>query len=400
MTLSSPKKYYSRFLEGHKGKLHFASHSHHFWPDVTREAQLAYWDDTAKTSDEKWDKIFGEVIPTFQSHVARILNLKDPQQIAFAPNTHELTARLLSLFLGKKELNILTTESEFHSWKRQMLRLKELPEFHLETVSTATILSYRRSFIEELKTKLQKKPDLFFISQVFFDSGIALTVDELIELEQSKHQNTIMVVDGYHGFAAIPTDLGSLEGKIFYLAGGYKYAQAGEGACFLVIPKGNWRPAYTGWFAEFAELSRPAGTEVGYSQDFMAFMGSTQDSSGLYRFNAAWDLFQKEGITVEQIHQHVLKMQQLLINVMPETFLDTFELTPLFERSLYSHGHFLTFISKSEKQASEAQEMLKNEGILIDRRGNRLRFGLGLYQDQADVEELGQCLQKLAKKSP
>jgi hypothetical protein len=37
--------------------LHFAAHSHHFWPDVSREAQLEYWDDCAKLSDEKWEKV-------------------------------------------------------------------------------------------------------------------------------------------------------------------------------------------------------------------------------------------------------------------------------------------------------------------------------------------------------
>jgi selenocysteine lyase/cysteine desulfurase len=100
MTLSNPKSLYSRFLKGHEGKLHFAAHSHHFWPDCTREAHLLYWDDCAQLSDEKWGKIFDEVIPKTQKHIAKLLNLKHPEQIVLAPNTHELSARLLSLFLG------------------------------------------------------------------------------------------------------------------------------------------------------------------------------------------------------------------------------------------------------------------------------------------------------------
>src|SRR5690606_735626 len=100
MTASDHKHLYSRFLKGHEGKLHFAAHSHHFWPDITREAQLDYWDDCAKASDHKWDKILGEVVPKFQSHVASLLNLKHREQIVFAPNTHEFVSRLLSLFLG------------------------------------------------------------------------------------------------------------------------------------------------------------------------------------------------------------------------------------------------------------------------------------------------------------
>ena len=38
-----------------------------------------------------------------------------------------------------------------------------------------------------------------------------------------------------------------------YLAGGYKYAMAGEGACFMHCPPGfGARPRNTGWYASFA----------------------------------------------------------------------------------------------------------------------------------------------------
>lgn len=395
MIHSDLKRHYSRFLNGHTGKLHFAAHSHHFWPDVTREAHLEYWDDCAKASDEKWNKIFSEVIPKTQEHIARILNLKDKKQIAFAPNTHELAARILSLFIGKESLSILTTSSEFHSWRRQILRLKELPQVKIEMVSTENFLNERRSLIEGLKAGLKNSPDIFFVSQVFFDSGLALTDDELYELFEAKSSSTIMVVDGYHGFAALPTDLSRLEGKIFYLAGGYKYGQGGEGVGFMVIPRGEWRPAYTGWFAEYAELSRPAGAQVGYSADGMAFMGATQDPSGFYRFNASWDLFCKEGFSVSKIHEFIKELQTEFLKALPEDFSNAHGLTPLF-KNLSWHGHFLTFEARSEEEGHKLQEALKDQQILIDRRGKRLRFGFGLYQDLSDIQVLGDRLKKLS----
>lgn len=395
MIHSDLKKHYSCFLKGHGTNLHLAAHSHHFWPDVTREAQIEYWDDCAKTSDEKWNKIFSQIIPKTQKHIAKILNLKDEQQIAFAPNTHELTSRLLSLFLGKSALSVLTTTSEFHSWKRQILRLKELPEVSLTTVTTDLLLSDRRAFLDDLKNKLKNSPDIFFISQVFFDSGLALTDSELMELLEAKSSTTLMVVDGYHAFAALPTNLGPFEGKIFYLGGGYKYAQGGEGSAFMVIPKGEWRPAYTGWFAEYAHLSHNPGSEVGYSSDGMAFMGSTQDPSGLYRFNATWDLFEKLGLTVPSIHAHVKALQEEFIRVMPKSFLQRFNLTPLF-KDLDWHGHFLTYSTRNPEEGEVIQQILRDKGILNDRRGNRLRFGLGLYHNQADIQNFQERLKKLA----
>jgi selenocysteine lyase/cysteine desulfurase len=392
----NPKTLYQRFLEGHQGKLHFAAHSHHFWPDITREAQLAYWDDSAILSDEKWNKIFGEVIPQTQKYMAKILNLKDHEQIALAPNTHELSARLLSLFLGRSEIKILTTSSEFHSWRRQFLRLSELTQVKVHEVSTQDLLSNKTHFLAEVKNQLSKNYDLIFLSQVFFDSGLALTDEELADLIKEAPSRTLFVLDGYHGFGALPTSLAAVEGKIFYLGGGYKYAQAGEGVGFMVVPKGDWRPSYTGWFAEYGNLSRPPGSQVGYTQDAMAFMGATQDPSGFYRFNATWKLFNDLGLDVAQIHQYVRNLQLHFLAQLPKSFVENNQLSPLYHSSLTYHGHFLTFEAPDSDEAIKLQEKLKEAKVLIDRRGARLRFGFGLYQDKSDVEALCLCLEKLA----
>jgi selenocysteine lyase/cysteine desulfurase len=182
--------------------------------------------------------------------------------------------------------------------------------------------------------------------------------------------------------------LSRLEGRIFYLGGGYKYGQGGEGIGFMVVPKGNWRPADTGWYTEFAQLSRPVGEEVGYPEDAMAFMGSTQDPSGFYRFNAVWDLFDSAGIDIPGIHGYVVGLQKTFLDNLPQTFVQDWSLTPLFDPALVWHGHFLTFEAPSWEIAEKCLQALSRNGILIDRRGARLRFGFGLYQDEADVIEL------------
>lgn len=398
MTLSNPKQYYSRFLKGHEGKLHFAAHSHHFWPDVSRDAQIQYWDDCALHSDEKWGKVFAETIPAVQKHIAGILGLKDHAQIALAPNTHELSTRLLSTFLGKKEVRVLTTTNEFHSWRRQFLRLMEIPEFKLTQVDSNEVPLNRETFLNNMKLELAKKHDLVFLSQVFFDSGAALTDVEITSLVEATPAETLFVVDGYHGFAAIPTNLAKLEGRIFYLGGGYKYAQGGEGVAFMVVPKGEWRPAYTGWYAEHAHLSQAPGARVGYADDGMSFMGATQDCSGWYRFNSVWDLFQSQDITVPKIHDYVVNLQKLFHKTLPLSFTEAWKLKPLYEGNLKWHGHFLTYEAPSLELAEKCQEQLKQHHIVIDRRGSRLRFGFGIYQDEADVRSLTECLGKLAAK--
>ena len=85
---------------------------------------------------------------------------------------------------------------------------------------------------------------------------------------------------------ATPTDLSRVADRVFYMAGGYKYAMAGEGACFLHAPPDFCpRPVVTGWFAEFGDLSGPPGG-VRYRRDGGRFWGATFDCSALYRFNA------------------------------------------------------------------------------------------------------------------
>jgi selenocysteine lyase/cysteine desulfurase len=376
---------YSRFLSNLGDRLHFAAHSHHAWPDVSREAHLQYWDDSARLMDEKWGHIFGSVIPKTQKIISQMLNLQDEKQIAFAPNTHELLMRLLSTFPTNRPTRILTTHNEFHSFRRQIQRMEEASMVTVERVQADDLSSNRASFLQSLKKRLKEGSfDLFFISQVFFDSGLALSNEELLELSQSAPEETVICVDGYHSFGALPVDLSKLEGRIFYLGGGYKYAQAGEGVCFIVVPKGEWRPIYTGWFAEMETLSSQKKHSVAYPSNGAAFSGSTFDPSGLYRFNAVWEQFAEMNISTAIIHEQVTRLQELFLKNIKETILKNSTLM----NGVENRGHFLAFDLESPEQCSEMHSLLESKGIITDFRGQRLRFGFGLYHHENDVQKL------------
>jgi selenocysteine lyase/cysteine desulfurase len=391
MKASSFKQHFSHFLAGSAGQRHFAAHSHHFWPDVTREAQLRAWDDAARLNDGKWEHIFSEVVPRARAHLARLLNLRDPQQIAFAPNTHELLTRVFSA-LPDRPLRVLTTDGEFYSFARQLRRWEEEGRVQPERVPADGLRDDRAGWLADFRRRVQTAPDVVFVSQVFFNSGLALRDFELRELFHDAPAQTLIVVDSYHAFGAIPTNLAELEGRIFYLGGGYKYAQAGEGVGFLVVPRGDWRPVNTGWYAEFANLSAARPGLVGYSTDAMAFWGATQDPTGWYRFNAVWDLWSREGVDISAIHAHVVGLQQAFLRGLGS---DSFPgWTPCFPTTLEGVGHFLTWQAPSEAQATEFRMDLARRGVIIDQRGARLRFGFGLYQDATDVADLTELLRE------
>lgn len=375
------KKFYQHFLNANPGIQHYASHSHHYWPDVTREAHLEYWNDSAKFVDDKWNYIFASKIPSAQKLIADVLNLSYPEQVVFAPNTHEFVGRLLSCFKPGKKIRILTTDSEFYSFDRQINRLIEEQLVEVVKVPTQPFAIFENRFKEHLKAQ---DWDLVFFSQVFFNSGFA--VKDLVGIvSQVTNPETIIAVDGYHAFMALPTDLQALEERIFYIAGSYKYAQGGEGACFMVVPKGTQlMPVNTGWFAGFSGLANQGG-QVVYSEDGYRFAGSTMDFSALYRLEAALKLFASHNISVEKIHQHVQALQKVFIDDITKwahpKYSKWLNEKNLLKHDLDHHGHFLTFDMISAETTKMLHDAFYQAGIRTDYRGSRWRFGFGLYQD-------------------
>ena len=211
----SYKRHFSRFLAADPGRLHVAAHSHHFWPDVTFAAQERCWQDAARLADRKWETVFGEVIPRAQGHVARLLNLPDPATVAFGPNTHGFVLRLLSLFPPGRPVRVLTTDGEFHSFARQIRRLAEDGLAQVTYVASEPLPTLAERFIAAARGG----HDLVFVSHVLFNSGYAFP--DLAVIADAAEGDTLVAIDGYHGFLALPTDLGSLAGRVFYLAGGF-----------------------------------------------------------------------------------------------------------------------------------------------------------------------------------
>lgn len=384
------QQYYQRFLKENADKQHFSPHSHYFWPDVTRDAMLQYWDDSARFVDDKWGYFFETCVPQLQKHISGMLNTSCPEQIVFAPNTHELLFRILSCKGWCNSLRILSTDSEFHSFYRQTNRLAELDTVTVDKVVAQPFDSFTDRFINAIQSA---RYDVIFISHVFFNSGFVVSDIERI-VEAVEDSDTLIVIDGYHHFMAKPLDISSLESRVFYLSGGYKYAQGGEGVCFAHIPKNcTLRPLYTGWYAEFGALDKPRAGEVRYSEDGMRFAGATMDFSALYRLRAVMELFEREGISVSDIDKHVMAVQEAFLAQLDALDHPLINRKHLLVTDAAKRGHFLTFELPDADTTSRIASQLKSHHILTDYRDNRLRFGFALYHNpQAiDISALAQC---------
>jgi kynureninase len=382
------RAHFSRFLSAEPGRLHFAAHSHHPWPNATCAAQLAAWDTAARLQDGKWAEILGPVLADLRAKLARQLRLPDPNTLVFAPNTHDFILRILSGLPAHRPPRILTTNAEFHSLTRQLARLEEEGLVAVTRIPAAPHATCLDRLVEAAGAGF----DLIWVSEVFFSSGFAPGngAAGLAPLAAAAG-DAVLVVDGYHGFMARPVDLSAIADRVFYTSGGYKYAMAGEGCCFLHCPPG-WlpRPRATGWYAAFGALAGPQG-EVGYAADGWRFMGATFDPSGLYRLAAALGWFEAEGLTTTMVRDHAHALQARFVAGLAGTGLDPAALVVPLEEP--RRGNFLTF---DLPDAEAWQARLDAAGIVTDRRATRMRFGFGIYQTEAEVDALLARLRHMA----
>ena len=376
------KALFSRALSLAPERLHFAAHSHHLWPDASFEAQQQAWLDANLHADRKWDLIFGEVIPRAQAEVAAELGLPDPNSLVFAPNTHDLLLRVFSA-IERRPVRILSTDGEFHSFRRQADRWEEAGQAVVTRVALAPFETFAERFVAAAQGGGY---DWIVVSHVFFRTGgLFDRIEALAAL--ARPEGPWVLIDGYHGFMATPTDLSGVAGRVFYVAGGYKYAMAGEGACFLHAPDGfGARPVITGWFAEFGHLSGPPGG-VQYRSDGGRFWGATFDSSALYRFNAARGMLSQAGLTTEDVAEHgralALQFQAAVGAGEAGVFGEAEILNPVV-----GDGTRARFLALRHPNAQAWRATLLAAGVVTDVRDDVIRFGFGLYQDAADVDRL------------
>jgi selenocysteine lyase/cysteine desulfurase len=283
-------------------------------------------------------------------------------------------------------VRILSTDGEFHSFRRQADRWQEAGEAVVTRVPLEPFDTFADRFVAAVRAGGH---DWIVVSQVFFRTGGLF--DRIADLaDLARPEGPWVLVDGYHGFMATPTDLSAVAGRIFYVAGGYKYAMAGEGACFLHAPEGFApRPVVTGWFSEFGDLSGPPGG-VQYRSDGGRFWGATFDVSALYRFNAARRALADAGLDTAAVADHSRGLARAF-----EAAIRSGRAGRLAEADILNpvqgDAPRARFLALRHPQAADWRARLLDAGVVSDVRDDVIRFGFGLYQDDGDLDRLIQA---------
>ena len=125
--------------------------------------------------------------------------------------------------------------------------------------------------------------------------------------------------------------------------------------------------------------------------DATRFLGATFDPSALYRFIAVQRMLLENRLTTARISAHVEGLQKPLLAAVAGTALGGAELLNPLDGG--PHARFLAFRSPI---AQRWYAELKAKNCITDVRGDVLRIGFGIYQDEEDVGRLVELLATLA----
>jgi kynureninase len=361
-------------------------HSHQAWPDVARDAMMRAFDDAAEHVDDKWQHAF-DAADAVRAAVADRIGGR-AADIALGASTHELVARFLSALDLRARPHLVTTNGEFHSFHRQALRLAEAG-VEVEMIEWSPV----ETLAERLARAIRPTTAALLTSTVLFETA-SIVPGLAIAIETAHARGAGVLLDAYHAFGVVPFTLAELgPDPIFVTAGGYKYAQWGEGNCFLRVPPDcAMRPIYTGWFSDFAGLAAVRsggrrGGAIGYGERGAdRFAGSTYDPSSHYRARAVIDFFAEHDLSLSRLRALSLAQTERLIEG-----LDRFEvITP---RAPGARGGFVALRLAG---ASEIVAELRRRGVYADARGEVLRLGPAPYVTDDEIDRAVSELRAIA----
>jgi kynureninase len=362
---------YAAFLR--PGRILLTGHSHQAWPDAVRAAMGTCFDEAADFVDDKWGEA---VFPRIDAVGRRILvrlgfDAADP--IAFGRSTHELCSRLLSCFPRGAGLRVVTTTGEFHSLHRQLRRLEE------EGAEITWIeASPRASLAERLVEAIHEGVHVVAASCVLFEDATVVR-DVGAVISRAVACGAIPLVDAYHAFNVVPMSWGPDAKHAYVVSGGYKYAQFGEGLCFMRFPAtSSLRPVDTGWFADFAHLAGPRTEKLQYGDGGARFAGATFDPTPFYRAGAALDVFDAHGLDVRALRA-ISSAQTSRISLQVQA--KGFDLASPVDDELRG-GFVAVRVNDADRIVSD----LRKRNVFVDSRGACVRLGPAPYLTDDEID--------------
>lgn len=343
---------------------------------------------------------------------------------------------------GEALMRVLTSDTEFYSITRQLNRFAEVGLAEVEAVPADPPATFsERCCAAVAAAAAQGRPfDVVYLSQTTYLTqqtlipDIPATVHALREAAWCgpgaaagaaaadgmdgaagtaraagtagrPNEPLRIIIDGYHGFCALPTSLGASVESFCYVGGLLKHAGCGANCAFLLLPSRlAARPVLTGWLADPSVLGPDSngiqlGSEVGYCADLALQGGTPAFMQPLLTFNHLMQLWREARpvVSVDLLHSHVMGLHARFLEGLPSTGhteVNTKSLLGPQDPAIRSHT--LTFRLADASAAKAAVESLAAHGILVDTRKAHVRLGFGPNHSVADVDALLAALRQVA----
>jgi selenocysteine lyase/cysteine desulfurase len=376
--------FYSRFDVANR--LLFTGHSHQAWPDIVAEGLKESLDAAARFVDNKWGPAFSR-IDVLRNYL-RDYYSDTTGQWSYAPNTHDLLVRWLSALKWKPGAEIVTTDGEFYSAFRQFKSLEQLGvRVHYIEASSSPDLA------DAFRTRINAKTIAMFASRVFFQTG---TINNAIPAlgKLAAETGIPLLIDDYHGTNVIPFSIPEQQMEhTYWLIGGYKYLQWGEGNCFMRYPENDpLEPVITGWFASFSTLSHPRENyRVAFDAD-MKYCGGTIDPASAFRAAKVVEFFRDMNMSPKLLHG----MYRTQVAYLKETFLNLLDGHPSIKLKHNEPAENTAgFLALHTPDAVTLHKKLLEKGVFTDARGSTLRFGPAPYITSDQIESAMKALHSI-----
>jgi cysteine desulfurase/selenocysteine lyase len=305
---------------------------------------------------------------------ARLLNA-DPLDLAFIKNTSEGIGIVAEGFPWQRGDNILTAAEEYpanlYPWMNLAGRGVEL-----RTVASRG----GRILVDDIRAAMDQRTRVVSLSWVEFASGFRNDLEAVGEL--CRQRGTFFLVDAIQGLGAFPLDVRStpIDGLT---ADGHKWLLAPEGAGVFYLRR-EWverlHAVGVGWNSvvgarDFSKIEFILKPHAG------RWESGTLNVGGIHALGASLELLLRVGI--EDIGRRIFDLTDDLCERAQSAGLDVFSSRHPGERS-----GIVSLVPRTGSDAAALKKRCRDEGIVINLRGGRLRVSPHCYNNTDEIERL------------
>jgi len=297
--------------------------------------------------------------------------------IAFAPN-------------AASGLGVLLTGLDWRPGDRILTLREEFPNnLYITALAGARGLEGAEADWDSLESELGRGARLLLVSTVNYVTGFRPPLEELSRL--CRRHGTLLVLDGTQSLGALVFDAARIRPAAL-VVDAYKWLLGPTGSGFLYVDpelRGRLQPAIIGWrsdrrWRQVANLHHgapefPSGAE--------RFEGGMLPFPALYGLEASVELMLELG--PERIEQRVNELAEAARAVLRGAGSEL-----LCDRQPH-HDSPIIAARFPGRGAARLVEQLRERRILVSARHGWLRVSVHFYNNEADLERLGEALREL-----